>query len=76
MKTLSRLRRQILMKMKMIETTIKHTFTHDDDDADTELFYRTVLDEIDALTETANLNESSISITFDDDKKKIVLLVD
>ena len=62
-------------RMKMIETTIKHTYTDDDDDPDTDLFYSALLEEIDALIDVVNLHESSISLTYDDDKTKLTLSV-
>ena len=59
----------------MLETTIKHRFTDDDSSLDTDAFYRTLLLEIDELIENANLHEASVSLVFDDDKTKLVLLV-
>ena len=60
----------------MIETTIKHTFTHDDSSLDTDAIYRTLLLEIDELIENANLHEASVSLTFDDNETKLVMLVE
>jgi hypothetical protein len=54
----------------MLETTIKHPFTDDDDHPDTDAFYQTLLFEIDELIDTTNFRESSISLTFNDEKNQ------
>ena len=62
-------------RMKMIETTIKHKSTDDDYDPDTDLFYSALLEEIDALIDVVNLQESSISLTYNENKTKLTLSV-
>ncbi len=62
-------------RMKMIETTIKHKYTDDDYDPDTDLFYSALLEEIDALIDVVNLQESSISLTYNENKTKLTLSV-
>jgi hypothetical protein len=59
----------------MLETTIKHPFTDDEASPDTDAFYQTLLFEIDELIDTTNFRESSISLTFNDEKTKLVLSV-
>jgi hypothetical protein len=59
----------------MLKTTIKHPFTDDDDDPDTDAFYRTLIREIDELVDQTNFRESSISLTYDENKTRLVLLV-
>ena len=59
----------------MLETTLTHPFTDDDDHPDTDAFYQTLLFEIDELIETTNLRESSISLTYDENKTRLVLSV-
>jgi hypothetical protein len=64
-----------LMSQTMLETTIKHPFTDDDDHPDTDAFYQTLLFEIDELIDTTNFRESSISLTYDENKTRLVLLM-
>ena len=59
----------------MLETTIKHPFTDDDASPDTDAFYQTLLFEIDELIDTTNFRESSISLTYDENKTRLVLSV-
>ena len=59
----------------MLDTTIKHPFTDDDDHPDTDAFYQTLLFEIDELIESANFHEASVSVTYDENKTRLVLLV-
>jgi hypothetical protein len=63
------------MSQTMLETTIKHPFTDDEASPDTDAFYQTLLFEIDELIDTTNFRESSISLTFNDEKTKLVLSV-
>ena len=72
---LNPMRRLSLMSQTMLETTIKHPFTDDDASPDTDAFYQTLLFEIDELIDTTNFRESSISLTFNDEKTKLVLSV-
>ena len=64
-----------LMSQTMLETTIKHPFTDDDDHPDTDAFYQTLLFEIDELIDQTNFRESSISLTYDENKTRLVLSV-
>jgi hypothetical protein len=59
----------------MLETTIKHPFTDDEASPDTDAFYQTLLFEIDELIDTTNFRESSISLTYDENKMRLVLSV-
>jgi hypothetical protein len=72
---LNPMRRLSLMSQTMLETTIKHPFTDDEASPDTDAFYQTLLFEIDELIDTTNFRESSISLTFNDEKTKLVLSV-
>ena len=72
---LNPMRHLSLMSQTMLETTIKHPFTDDDDHPDTDAFYQTLLFEIDELIDTTNFRESSTSLTFNDEKTKLVLSV-
>ena len=59
----------------MLETTLTHPFTDDDASPDTDAFYQTLLFEIDELIESANSHEASVSLTYDEKKTRLVLLV-
>ena len=72
---LNPMRRPSLMSQTMLETTIKHPFTDDDDHPDTDAFYRTLVDEIDEIVDTANLKKASVSLTYNENKTKLVLSV-
>ena len=72
---LNPMRRLSLMSQTMLETTIKHPFTEDDASPDTNAFYRTLVDEIDEIVDTANLKKASVSLTYNENKTKLVLSV-
>ena len=59
----------------MLETTLTHPFTDDDDHLDTDAFYQTLIREIDELIDQTNFRESSISLTYDENKMRLVLSV-
>ena len=59
----------------MLDSGFKHPFTDDDASPDTDAFYQTLLFEIDELIDTTNLRESSISLTYDENKTRLVLSV-
>ena len=60
---------------QMLETTLTHPFTDDDDHPDTDAFYQTLIREIDELIDQTNFRESSISLTYDENKTRLVLSV-
>ena len=64
-----------LMSQTMLETTLTHPFTDDDASPDTDAFYQTLIREIDELIDTTNFRESSISLTYDENKTRLVLSV-
>ena len=59
----------------MLETTLTHPFTDDDDHPDTDAFYSILIREIDELIDQTNFRESSISLTYDENKTRLVLSV-
>ena len=56
--------------------TLTHPYTDDDNDPDTDSFYRRFLDLMSELTEIANDNDQGLEIEYDEDLKRVVLRVD
>lgn len=59
----------------MLRHTLTHPYTDDDNDPDTDSFYRRLLDLMSELTEIANDNVQSLEIEYDEDLKRVVLSV-
>ncbi len=57
----------------MLRHTLSHQYTNDDNDPDTDSFYRRLLDLMSELTEIANDNDQGLEIEYYEDLKRVVL---
>ncbi len=61
-------------KQNMLRHTLTHPYTDDDNDPDTDSFYRRLLDLMSELTEIANDNDQGLEIEYDEDLTRLILL--
>ena len=62
-------------KQSMLRHTLTHPYTDDDNDPDTDSFYRRLLDLMSELTEIANDNDQGLEIEYDEDLNRLVLRI-
>ena len=61
-------------KQSMLRHILTHPYTDDDNDPDTDSFYRRLLDLMSELTEIANDNDQGLEIEYDEDLTRLILL--
>ena len=59
---------------RMLRHNLTHPYTDDDNDPDTDSFYRRLLDLMSELTEIANDNDQGLEIEYDEDLTRLILL--